>query len=62
MSRTGSGDVIAVPRTSNIYTILAAVGLLVVILTLVVVWNRGNSLFGGLLSSSPESQTPRSAR
>lgn len=55
MSRTGTGggDVIAVPRTSNIYTVLAAVGLVVVILTLVVVWNRGETLFGGLLSENP---------
>ncbi len=54
MSRTGtgSGDVIAVPRTSNIYTILAAVGLVVVILTLILVWSRGDKLFNGLLTQS----------
>ncbi len=61
MSRTGtgSGDVIAVPRTSNIYTVLAAVGLVVVILALIVVWTRGDTMFGGLLSAS---ETPPAVR
>lgn len=61
MSRTGAGDVIAVPRTSNIYTILAAVGLVAVLLTLIVVWNKGDTLFGGLLSPSDQS-TMRTGR
>lgn len=51
MSRMSSeSNVIAVPRTSNIYTALAAVGLIVVILSLVVVWNKADTLFGGLLT------------
>ena len=57
MSRTGSSNVVAAPRLSNIYTILAGVGLAVVLLTLVVVWTRGATLFGGLLTESPKSAT-----
>lgn len=55
MSRASTANVIAAPRPSNIFTILAAVGLLVAVLTLVVVWTRGSTLFGGLLTESPQS-------
>ena len=58
-----TSNVIAAPRPSNIYTIFAGVGLRLAVLTLVVIWSRGSTLFGGLLTESPQSaNTPGAPR
>lgn len=51
MSRAATGDVVKVAPSNNIYTALAAVGLLATILALVVVFMRASTLFppSGLL-------------
>jgi hypothetical protein len=52
MSRAITGDTITVKPTNNIYTALAGVALVIVILGLVVVYLRANTLFdGGLFGS-----------
>ena len=48
MSRAVTGDTVTVKPTNNIYTALAGVALVIVILGLVVVYMRANTLFGGL--------------
>lgn len=48
MSRAVTGDTVTVRPTNNIYTALAGVALVIVILGLVVVYMRANTLFGGL--------------
>jgi len=48
MSRAVTGDTVTVRPTNNIYTALAGVALVIVILGLVVVYLRANTLFGGL--------------
>jgi hypothetical protein len=46
MARTTSGgDVILVKPTSNVYTVLAVVGMIVEILALIYVWNVHTKLF-----------------
>lgn len=50
MSRTTAGDTVVVKPTNNIYTVLAAVALVVVILGLVAIYNKAAALFpDGLL-------------
>ena len=49
MSRTTAADIVTVRPTNNIYTVLAIAALLVVIGALVVLYLRGEELFGGLL-------------
>ena len=49
MSRAVTGDTVTVRPTNNIYTALAGVALVIVILGLVVVYMRANTLFGGLV-------------
>lgn len=44
MSRAVTGDTITVKPTNNIYTALAGVALVIVILGIVVVWMRGQTL------------------
>ena len=50
MTRAAAADTVVVKPTSNIYTVLAAVATVVVILGLVVLWVRAGTLFGGLLN------------
>lgn len=52
MSRMSAGDTVVVKPGLNIYTVLAGVATLVVILALVVVWMRADTLLGGLLNAS----------
>jgi len=47
MSRAITGDTITVKPTNNIYTALAGVALVIVILGLVVVYLRASTLFDG---------------
>ena len=49
MSRMSGGDQIFVKPTSNIYTVLAAVGIIAIILAGAALWVAGDKLFGGLL-------------
>lgn len=51
MTRAASGDVVTVKPTNNVYTALAAIGTLVSIIALIVLFVRANTLFGegGLL-------------
>lgn len=51
MTRAASGDVVTVRPTNNVYTALAAIGTLVSIIALIVLFMRANVLFGenGLL-------------
>ena len=59
MSRAGAGDTVIVKPTSNIYTVLAVVALVAMVLAIVCVWTKGDELFGGLLTqSTPTSPTP----
>ena len=63
MSRLGSSsDTVYVKPANNVFTVLAAVATVVVILGLVAVWMRGDALFGGLLSAEPTSSSARSTR
>lgn len=59
MSRipSSAGDTVYVKPANNIYTVLTAVATVVVLLGLVVVWMKGDVLFGGLLTASPQAQT-----
>jgi len=50
-ANTGSGDVVAVPPTNNVYTALSGIAALAVILGLVVVFIKAKALFGGLFTS-----------
>ena len=51
MTRAASGDVVTVKPTNNVYTALAAIGTLVTIIALIVLFVRASTLFGegGLL-------------
>lgn len=54
MSRANAGtDVIPVRSGSNIYTVLAAVGVLIQALTLAVLFLKYNAVFGGTESAWP---------
>jgi hypothetical protein len=54
MSAAGAtGDTVVVKPTNNVYTALAGVALVVVILGLVVVWMKAEAMFGGLLTAPP---------
>lgn len=59
MSRfqSGAGDTVYVKPANNIYTVLTAVASIVVLLGMVVLWMKGDVLFGGLLTASPQAQT-----
>lgn len=60
MSRASAGDTVVVKPTNNIYTVLSAVGLVVVILGLVSIYLRADSLFpGGLLGDPPTKSAAR---
>jgi hypothetical protein len=62
MSRLGSSsDTVYVKPSNNIFTVLAAVATVVVILGLVALWMRSDSLFGGLLSADPASSSARTS-
>lgn len=47
MSRAATGDTVVVKPSNNIYTVLAAVALVVVILALVVIYFRADTIFTG---------------
>ena len=51
MTRAASGDVVTVRPTNNVYTALAAIGTVVSIIALIVLFMRASTLFGenGLL-------------
>lgn len=50
MSRTTTGDTVVVKPTNNIYTVLAAVAVVVVILGLIAIYNKATTIFpDGLL-------------
>lgn len=53
MSRagTGAGQPLVVKASNDIYTVLAAVALLLTGLGILVVWMRAGEIFGGLLSA-----------
>jgi len=57
MTRLGPTDTVIVKPASNIYTVLAAVATVVVILGLVAIWMKAEALFGGLLKAPPQQQT-----
>ena len=46
MSRVAAGEQIEIKPTNNIYTVLAAVAVVVEIVALVVLYMRNNTLFG----------------
>ncbi len=60
MSRAATGDTVVLRPVNNIYTVLAGVALLVVILGLVVLWWRSQTLWsevGGLFGPPPAQST-----
>lgn len=61
MSRmsSGAGDTVYVKPANNIYTVLTAVATVVVLLGVIVVWMKGDALFGGLLTASPDAANVR---
>lgn len=61
MSRIPTGDTVYVKPANNIYTVLTAVATIVVLIGLIAVWMRADTLFGGLLSAPPQSNA-RSVR
>lgn len=62
MSRLGSsGDTVYVKPANNIFTVLAAVATVVVILGLVALWMRSDTLFDGLLNADPASSSARTS-
>jgi hypothetical protein len=63
MSRihSGAGDTVYVKPAHNIYTVLSAVATVVVLLGLMVVYMKAETLFGGLLKAPPQSHA-RSVR
>lgn len=51
MSRAASGDTVVIKPSNNIYTVLVVIATIVVILGLIVLFARANTIFGtGLLS------------
>ncbi len=60
MSRAATGDTVVLKPVNNIYTVLAGVALVVVILGLVAIWMRSNTIWtdvGGLFGPPPAQQT-----
>jgi hypothetical protein len=57
MSRSAVGDTVVVKPANNIYTVLSGVALVVVLLGLVVLFLRGQTLFNGGLFGPPTSTT-----
>ncbi len=53
MSRAGAGDTVYVKPANNIYTVLSAAAVAVVLLGLIAVWLRADTMFGGLLTAPP---------
>jgi len=51
MSRISSGDQILVKPTNNVYTVLAAVGIVVEIVAIILLWMVHQNLFGTSLFS-----------
>ncbi len=50
MARTTSGDVVEVPASNNIYTVLAGIAFLVTLITLIVMFLHAGEVFpGGLM-------------
>lgn len=50
MTRMGTGDVVAVAPSNNVYTVLAGIGVLATLIALIVLFVRASSLFpNGLL-------------
>ena len=47
MSRMTTGDTVVVRPSNNIYTVLAAVALVVVLLALIALWLRAGDVFPG---------------
>ena len=63
MSRLGSSsDTVYVKPANNVFTVLAAAATVVVILGLLALWMRSETLFGGLLTAEPSSGSARSSR
>jgi hypothetical protein len=63
MSRLGSaGDTVYVKPANNVFTVLAAVATVVVILGLVALWMRAGTLYDGLLTAEPQGSSARSSR
>jgi len=62
MSRAATGDTVVVRPVNNIYTVLAGVALVVVVLGLVAVWLRSQTIWsdvGGLFGPPPSQSTGR---
>ena len=60
MSRAATGDTVVVKPVNNIYTVLSGVALVVVILGLVAIYLRSETLWkdvGGLFGSPPANQS-----
>jgi hypothetical protein len=60
MSRAATGDTVVLRPVNNIYTVLAGVALVVVILGLVVLYMRSETLWGdvgGLFGETPAQTT-----
>jgi hypothetical protein len=60
MSRAATGDTVVLRPVNNIYTVLAGVALVVVILGLVVMYMRSETLWGdvgGLFGDAPAQTT-----
>ena len=53
MTRAATGDTVVVRPANNIYTVLAGVALIVVLLGLLVVYLRAGTVFNGLFSAAP---------
>ncbi|HEV8379862.1 MAG TPA: hypothetical protein VGP99_13510 [Tepidisphaeraceae bacterium] len=60
MSRAATGDTVVLKPVNNIYTVLSGVALVVVILGLVAIWLRSQTLWsdvGGLFGPPPAQQS-----
>jgi len=60
MSRAATGDTVVLKPVNNIYTVLSGVALVVVILGLVAIWLRSQTLWsdvGGLFGPVPSPQS-----
>jgi hypothetical protein len=60
MSRAATGDTVVLKPVNNIYTVLSGVALVVVILGLVAIWLRSQTIWsdvGGLFGPPPAGQS-----
>jgi hypothetical protein len=50
MTRAATGDVVEVPPTNNVYTVLAGIAFLTCLIAVIVVWVKAGDIFpGGLM-------------